>query len=164
VTGPSPRQALAAAQAAFVRALVAGGAIPDGFDSDRVEATALALRRKRAREAARAWPVLARAMGDAWTPRFVAGAVGRPPPAGGPLADGLAFADSLADAGELPAAARVERLAARVRVARRSGGYAPRRGAFIGAAVEPDPHRLVAVVRAPLLGERWLDVPLPWRR
>jgi len=163
-TGEPGRRSLAAAQAGFVRALVAGGEVPDGFDPERLRATAVSLRRKRAREVARAWPALAAAMADAWTSRFVAYADGRPPPAGGALADGLAFADALAGAGELPAAARTERLAARARLVGRPGGYLPRRGPFVGAAVEPDPRRLAVLVRAPLLGERWLLVPLPGGR
>ena len=91
------RERLAAEQAALVRALVDGGPVPAGFDPDRVQATAAALARKRAREVARAWPALAAELGDDFTARFLADAARRPPPArGGALADGLAFAGALA--------------------------------------------------------------------
>ena len=53
------RERLADEQAALVRALVGGGPVPGGFDAGRVAATSAALVRKRAREVARAWPVLA---------------------------------------------------------------------------------------------------------
>ncbi|MFG1923652.1 hypothetical protein [Cryptosporangium sp. NPDC048952] len=91
---------LAAAQAELVAALVAGGALPPGFDVGRVDATRRALLRKRAGEVARAWPLLAGSLGTAFTPRFVQWATGRAP--AGSHADGLAFAQHLRDTGELP--------------------------------------------------------------
>ena len=103
------RERLAAEQAALVRALVDGGPVPAGFDPDRVQATAAALARKRAREVARAWPALAAELGDDFTARFLADAARRPPPArGGALADGLAFAGALARTRRLSGNARVE--------------------------------------------------------
>jgi hypothetical protein len=72
------RERLAAEQAALVRALVGGGPVPGGFDPERVRATSAALARKRAREVARAWPVLAAELGDDFTGRFLAFAAGRP--------------------------------------------------------------------------------------
>ncbi|MEO5878066.1 MAG: hypothetical protein ABIS86_18975 [Streptosporangiaceae bacterium] len=50
---------LAEDQEGLVRALVAGAPVPPGFDRVRVGAAARALVRKRAGEAARAWPALA---------------------------------------------------------------------------------------------------------
>ncbi|GAA3391056.1 hypothetical protein [Cryptosporangium minutisporangium] len=96
----TPAEDLAAAQAALVAALVAGGPLPPGFDTGRVDAARRALLRKRAGEVARAWPLLAGSLGAAFTPRFVRWAAGRPP--SGSFADGLAFAQHLRDAGELP--------------------------------------------------------------
>jgi hypothetical protein len=156
VPGPADPGAagrLGARQAALVRALVAGGAVPDGFDPERVAATAAALARKRAREVARAWPALAYQLGGEFTGRFVAYAAANPRPAGGALADGLAFARTLQRAGLLAGEARAERLIAQARLARL---------AFAGAVLagRGGSRRLVAVVRAPLLGERWLQVPL----
>jgi hypothetical protein len=147
------RQRLAAGQAALVRALVGGGPVPAGFDPARVGATSDALARKRAREVARAWPVLAAELGDDFTRRFLADAAGRPPPAsGGALADGLAFARALARHGRLPGEARVEAMVAAARLS-------PRR-ARLAAIVAGPPRRLVVTVRAPALGDRWLSLPL----
>ena len=144
---------LAAEQAALVRALVAGGPVPEGFDPDRVRATAAALAGKRAREVARAWPVLAADLGEAFTDRFMAFAAGRPPPAtGGALADGLAFARALARQGRLSGDARVEALLAAARLSPR-----PIR---LAATVAGRPPRLVVLARAPGLGGRGFSLPL----
>ena len=147
------RERLAAEQAALVRALVGGGPVPGGFDPERVRATSTALARKRAREVARAWPVLAAELGQAFTGRFLAYAAGRPPPVrGGALADGLAFADALAGRGRLPGNARVERLLAAAHLS-----PSPAR---LAATLAGPPRRLVIVVRAPGLGDRCLSLPL----
>jgi hypothetical protein len=145
---------LGARQAALVRALVAGGAVPAGFDPERVAATVAALARKRAREVARQWPALAYQLGEDFGGRFGAYAAANPRPRGGALADGLAFARTLERVGQLAGEARAERLIAQARLAR---------GPFAGAVLVGRGgsfRRLVAVVRAPLLGERWLQVPL----
>jgi hypothetical protein len=148
---------LAAEQAALVRALVAGGPVPDGFDPGRVRATAAALARKRAREVASTWPALAADLGEAFTGRFAAYAAGRPPPAtGGSLADGLAFARHLARHGRLSGDAKVEALLAAARLSAR-----PFR---LAATVAGRPPRLVVLARAPGLGERGLSLPLAPRR
>ena len=148
------RERLAAEQAALVRALVAGGPVPGGFDPDRVRATSTALAHKRACEIARAWPVLAAELGEDFGGRFLAFAAGRPPPVrGGALADGLAFARALARQGRLPGDARVEALAAAARLSR-----SPAR---LAATLAGPPRRLVIVIRAPGLGDRWLWLPLP---
>jgi hypothetical protein len=152
---PSPvgRAWLAVEQAALVRALVGGGPVPGGFDPERVRATAAALGRKRAREVARAWPLLAAELGDEFGGRFLAFAARRPPPRrGGALADGLAFARDLARAGRLPANARAEAMVA--------AAHLSTRPARLAVAVAGPPRRLVVTVRAPVLGERWLSVPL----
>jgi hypothetical protein len=150
---PVHRARLAAEQAALVRALVDGGPVPGGFDPGRVAATSAALARKRAREVARAWPVLAADLGERFTGRFLADAAGRPPPArGGALADGLAFAHALAREGGLSPNARVEAMLA-------AASLSDRR-ARLAATLAGPPRRLVVTVRAPGLGERWLSVPL----
>ena len=116
-------------------------------------ATSAALAGKRAREVARAWPVLAADLGEGFTGRFLADAARRPPPArGGALADGLAFARALARQGRLSPNARVEAMLA---AARLSG-----RRARLAATLAGPPRRLVVTVRAPGLGERWLSIPL----
>jgi transposase len=146
------RHRLAGEQAALVRALVGGGPVPGGFDPGRVAATSAALARKRAREVARAWPVLAADLGAGFTDRFAADAARRPPPAsGGALADGLAFAHALARQGRLSPNARVEAMLAAARLS-----ASPVR---LAATLAGPPRRLVMTVRAPGLGERWLSVP-----
>jgi transposase len=147
------RDRLADEQAALVRALVGGGPVPGGFDPGRVAATSAALARKRAREVARAWPVLAADLGEGFSDRFVADAARRPPPAsGGALADGLAFARALARQGRLSPNARVEAMLATARLS-----ASPVR---LAATLAGPPRRLVVTLRAPGLGERWLSVPL----
>jgi hypothetical protein len=97
--------------------------------------------------------VLAAELGDDFTGRFFAFAAGRPPPArGGALADGLAFARALARQGRLPGDAPVEALAA--------AAHLSRRPARLAAALAGPPRRLVIVIRAPGLGDRWLSLPL----
>jgi len=96
---------LAQRQADLVAALVAGAPDPPGFDPRLLAAAREALLRKRAGEVARAWPVLAAALGSRWPAEFMAWAAGRPP--AGARTDGRDFARTLARAGTLP------RLAAR---------------------------------------------------
>jgi hypothetical protein len=99
----TPREELAAAQAALVAALVAGEPPPPGFDTARLDATARALRRKRAGEVARTWPCLAAGHGSRWTSVFAEWARDRP--ARGAWLDGWDFArahrDSLGTAATL---------------------------------------------------------------
>ena len=107
-------------QAALVAALVAGAEVPAGFDHAAVRATAVALRRKRAGEVARTWPLLAASYGGAWTATFAAWAAGRPP--NGSLRDGWDFARAAGAA--LPPLAR-EELAARAAAFAYDGHTAP---------------------------------------
>ena len=121
--------ALAARQQELVSALVAGGPLPAGFAADRVGAAAAALRRKRAGEVARAWPLLAAGLGTGFTARFTPwaqerSAAGRAPD--GSFADGFAFALALRGAGELPPLAARE-LAEREAVWRYDGVRPPAR-------------------------------------
>jgi hypothetical protein len=119
-----------------VRALVAGGPLPPGFDAPRIELTRESLLRKRARGVAGHWPALGATPG--FQRRFIEWAGSRPPESG--HAEGLAFGQHLGR--DLPAAARVERvLAGEGRVARDAGGL---------------------VLRIPLLGVRRFSGP--WRR
>ncbi|MEU1983659.1 hypothetical protein [Nocardia sp. NPDC019395] len=84
--GPS----LAERQAALVRALVAGEAVPPGFDRDAVRAAAHALLHKRARETAARFPALVHATGPDFTARYIDWARDRPKT--GTAADALRFA------------------------------------------------------------------------
>lgn len=106
---PEARPSLAGRQAALVRALVAGGPEPVGFDPERLAVTALALRRKRARVVAHVWPAL-RSLPD-FEARYARWADCRTP--GSVTDDGVAFALSLGP--ELPGPVAVELVAARRR-------------------------------------------------
>jgi hypothetical protein len=123
---------LAARQAELVAALVAGAPTPAGFDETRIAATRRALLRKRAGEAARAWPLLAAALGAGWSDAFAADRTGTEPTGG--LRDGWDVARALRARGELPAAATGE-LREREAALRYDGTSAPR------------PRRLAAVQR-----------------
>ncbi|MEC3914323.1 hypothetical protein [Nocardia sp. CDC160] len=69
---------LAQRQAALVRALVAGGDPPAGFDADDLTATAHGLLHKRADEVRRRFPRLVHALGSDFTDRYVEWARTRP--------------------------------------------------------------------------------------
>jgi len=90
------RRRLAEQQGELVRALVASGAVPAGFDARRVAGAARSLVNKRLREVAQGWPALVACLGEQrFAERFRAYAEQAPPPAGGPAADGERFARSL---------------------------------------------------------------------
>ncbi|WP_407676835.1 hypothetical protein [Phytohabitans aurantiacus] len=90
---PGSGETLQERQAALVEALVAGAAIPDGFDARLVEAARRALLRKRAGDVARHWPLLAASFGARWPEVFAEWAAGRPPQGG--WQDGLDLARSV---------------------------------------------------------------------
>ncbi|MGY2030504.1 hypothetical protein [Nocardia gipuzkoensis] len=88
---PGPGTApLAERQAALVRALVAGAAVPAGFDADAVGAAANALLFKRAGEIARRFPLLVHACDGDFTTAFTTWA--RDNPKTTTSADAAAFA------------------------------------------------------------------------
>jgi len=115
---------LADRQAALVATLVAGAPLPPGFDDRLVGVARSALLRKRAREVARHWPLLAAGLGDRWLSVFAGWAAARP--TRGALRDGWDLARQLAAEGDLPALA-AEELAAREAGWRYDGTTAPRR-------------------------------------
>lgn len=89
--GPVAGGGLARRQEELVRALVAGAAVPAGFDAAAVAATQTALLRKRAEDVARTWPRLAASAGPGqWARTFSAWAAGRAPQ--GSLRDGWDYA------------------------------------------------------------------------
>jgi hypothetical protein len=97
------RLSLAAEQRALLEALMRTVAAPGGFDTEQFAAARDALAGKRARSVARAWPGLARGLGDSYFDTFRAFAETHPlPHHGGPLADGLAFSRQLALLNVLP--------------------------------------------------------------
>lgn len=96
----TPRERLAARQRELVQALVAGAAVPAGFDESRVKVTSRALISKRAGEVASTWPRLRVSLEGEFRRLFFAWADGRPPL--GSLVDGFLFAGELADSDALP--------------------------------------------------------------
>lgn len=114
---------LARQQAELVAALVGGAATPPGFDEARVAATRRALLRKRAGEAAKAWPLLAAGLGPTWPDVFAAERAGTEPVGG--LRDGWDVARALRDRGGLSDGAAAE-LRAREAELRYDGVSAPR--------------------------------------
>ncbi len=137
--GDGGRARLRQTQTELVRALVADGPIPAGFDPRRVAATRTALLHKRADAVARAWPALSCLPG--FRSRFTAFAAGRAPV--GAYADGMAFARAVR--ADLDEPARSEQLMAAV--ARRRLAVAVDRQA--GA-------RPLVAIRAPFVGTRLL--------
>ncbi|PTA42566.1 hypothetical protein [Micromonospora sp. RP3T] len=115
---------LAARQAELVATLVAGGPLPPGFAAAPVEAARRALRRKRAGDVARHWPLLAAGLGADWPAVFVDWAAGRP--TNGSLRDGWDLARELRDRGTLPPLGADE-LAWREAANRYDGRGTPRR-------------------------------------
>ncbi|GAA2195197.1 hypothetical protein [Micromonospora lupini] len=124
---------LAERQAELVAALVAGGPAPAGFAAGPLAAARAALRRKRAGEVARHWPLLAAGLGAAWPSTFADWAAERP--TAGSLRDGWDLARALRERDALPPGG-AEELAVREAGLRYDGRRAPR------------PRRLPAVARA----------------
>lgn len=134
------RQRVDRQQAAVLAALVAGAPDPAAFDDGRLASTRDALLRKRAREAAQAWPELSLCVGTAYEERFVRWATDVPFPAeGGAHADGFGFAARAVGRRELDTRARLELLDGSARYRCGSDGVARvRRGPWAGAVLTPD--------------------------
>jgi hypothetical protein len=139
-------------QAQLVRALMDQGEPPDGFDAARLAMAACSLINKRLRESARAWPALARCLGERYAERFRESARVTPPPAeGGPLADGRAFLQTIPIT-ELDEEARREGLLVDLHWRTTRGGLKRRRGCVVKWARLGG--RLVVGVRLPGGGVR----------
>jgi hypothetical protein len=150
------RERLAEAQEAFLRALLEDTEVPPGFDRSDVEAAAESLASKRRQAVARAWPSLARALGERFRERFDAFArTTSLPSRGGPLADGRAFIETLAHEEPLPDAVHRQVLAVDLRFRRRREGLVPRGGFSMVHGVLPETRRRVLGFRWADHGERW---------
>jgi hypothetical protein len=98
----SARDDLARRQAELVRALLAGGPAPDGFDAERIAIEARALHAKRRGVAEQVRPDLSEALGERFGPLFDEWAAGRPRRAGVSFRVDLEdFARWLTEAGHL---------------------------------------------------------------
>ena len=113
------RRRLADRQAALLSALVAGAPAPVGLDPCRVAVQAEALIAKRRSVAQRAWPELAAALADAFTPAFEEYARANPrrtaSSAHPARSDAVSFGVHLSRKGLLPAGFRGALLRARLR-------------------------------------------------
>lgn len=142
------RGAYAARQAQLLDALLRGGHFPAGLVAAQADAAGTALRRKRGRAVAHAWPALALSLGDAFAASFVAFARRTDEsctldPSGSPLLDGLEFARSIEAAGPpLDDDVRVEILLTRAALRQR--------GLWLRLVRLQRPHpRLLVVARLP---------------
>ena len=154
------RARLAKSQAELVRALVAQGAVPVGFDEKRVHAAARSLVSKRRQTVARVWPSLVRSVGDSYSEAFANYAQAEPLPAGASgLADGRAFLCWLESQGPMGDAARLEAMAFDLRYAVTPTGLRARHGFAVKLAKLRETPGLVIAARVPWLGERWWGIP-----
>ncbi|WP_199443909.1 hypothetical protein [Umezawaea beigongshangensis] len=96
------RERLAAAQAGLLRALLAGGDVPEGFDPQRIAVEARALLAKRRGIVAMLRPDVADELGERFRPLFDAYATAHPREAGSRARqDAAAFAEWAEERGEL---------------------------------------------------------------
>ena len=135
-----------------------GGPAPPGLDADMIALARAGIVRKRARQAARAFPALARDVGPDYDDAFAAFAAAHPPADGGALADGLAFGGIIAHDRGLSDDAKLERMVAIARVTTRGGRLTRRRAPHIAAALTRRPPGIVIVVGAPGVGARVLSL------
>jgi len=154
------RKSLAATQAELVRALVAQGPIPTGFDQSRIRATARSLVNKRRQALEHAWPKLVRGMGDPFVERFCTFAAEHPLPASAStLADGRAYLAWLDRQHPLNDLLRVEAMSFDVRFVDTPTGLRRRTGFVVKTAKLRESGTRVLAVRLPWLGERWWRFP-----
>lgn len=154
------RKKLAASQLELVCALTGRRDAIDEFDRSRIEAAAEALFHKRARSVAHAWPRLTRALGDSFHELFASFARVTPiPNCGGALVDGRQFARELKRAGKLPDEGELEAIAFDARFVIRRDQIMTRRFALLTALLKQS-RRAVVVIRLPIIGERWIDLPI----
>jgi hypothetical protein len=151
---------LAKSQAELVRALMAQGPVPAGFDEKRVRAAAGSLVSKRRQAIARAWPKLAAILGDAYVGLFALYGHAQSLPGGGnPLADGREFLRWLDARQPLPDAARAEALAFDIHYAVTPRGLRIRHGFALQWATLTESKSILIAARVPWLGERWWRIP-----
>lgn len=154
------RERLARSQAELVRALVARGPTPNGFDARRIAAAARALVSKRRQAVARVWPSIVKTLGDAFVERFTAYAEAQPLPlSGSPLADGRAFMAWLESQSSLTDELRVDALAFDVRYVETTSGLRKRHGFLVKSVKLRETRARMVALRLPWLGERWWRLP-----
>jgi hypothetical protein len=155
------RTRIAAEQRALVSALLNSGPPPDGFDSRALHATTTSLVQKRMRTVARTWANLAQSLGPRLEALFEAYAQNEPLPlVGGSIADGRCFVRWLAARDKLSDACRLQAMAVDLRYRATTQGLVPRRWLGLQIAFLRESRRLMVGIWLPVLGERWLRLPL----
>jgi len=154
------RQKLAATQAELVRALVARGPIPAGFDENRLRITARSLISKRRQALAQIWPTIVRGIGTPFVERFTTYAAEHPLPlSANTLADGRAFLAWLDGQQPLNDVLCIEAMSYDLRFVETPLGLRRRTGFAVKTAKLREAGQRVLAVRLPWLGERWWRFP-----
>jgi hypothetical protein len=150
------RERVAKSQADLVRALVAAGPIPAGFDEKLVRVCVRSLVNKRRQATARSCPKLVRSFGDKFPELFNKYAQTNPlPVCASPLGDGRAFLRWLETQQPLSDAARIETMAFDLRFVSTPLGLRKRGGFAFKMLKLRERGGIVIALRLPWLGERW---------
>ncbi|MBI1831525.1 MAG: hypothetical protein HYR84_08760 [Planctomycetes bacterium] len=150
------RERAAQAQADLIRALVAGGPIPAGFDETRVRTAARSLVNKRRHALTRIWPRLAAIVGESYVDSFTIYATSNPlPDCANTGADGREFLRWLESRQALSDAARIEALAFDAHFTITPRGLRRRRGFHVSWLKRRETGGWVVVLRVPWIGEWW---------
>jgi hypothetical protein len=154
------RERLAKAQGDLVRALVAQGPIPAGFDEKMLRVAARSLVNKRRQQTARSWPQLAKIFGDKYPELFTNYAQSHSlPVCASPSGDGREFLRWMETQGPYSDAARIEAMAFDLRFASTPLGLRRRGGFALKLVKLRETRGFVLAVRLPLFGERWWRCP-----
>jgi len=148
-------------QVALISALLGHSAMPVGFDPIYFEAAVEERRSKRMRQLIKTWPSLAESLSEHFAQHFSIFARSHPLPRHEQaLADGRNFVRWLVTRGELSEAVWLQTYVVDLRYKALVDGLVLRRWPSLRIAFFKRPRRLVFGIRAPLLGERWLTIPL----
>ena len=154
------RERLAKAQTDLVRALVAQGPIPAGFDEKLVRVAARSLVNKRRQQTARSWPNLVKIIGDKYPELFTKYAQSHPLPAcASPSGDGREFLRWMESQGPLSDDARLEAMAFEMRFVSTPLGLRRRGGVGMKLVKLRETRGFVLALRFPWLGTRWWRYP-----
>jgi hypothetical protein len=152
-----PRRALGAREAELARALHDGPS-PEGLDARMTGLARAGIARKRSRQIARAFPALRRDLGAGYHEAVAAHIAAHPPPEGGALADGLAFAAGLGREVHVSDDARVERALRAMSLRTRTGSWRRRVPRLTIAALADRPRGVLLLLYLPGVGIRLLTV------
>ena len=150
------RGRLAAAEAEFLRSLSTGGAYPPGSDPRGMRATSQILWAKRVRTMARAWPELAKLLGNRLNERATQLLAGiELPPGDHAVEDGLMLARHLEP---IPDSIRLRMLDVKLRYRWQRGHLVRRSRPAVACIYLPQSGRLICAVRVPGLRLRSISI------